>query len=172
VITRRQALVAATAALATRPQPARADTGSDAETLTALVAYAQEVVFAYDVALARAPLVKGDRMTLQRFRRDAAGSVTALRRALVQAGGTPPVPPDARTAPPPPSPTRRGYLDDVITAENALVARYYTAFQELTGQRHISGSAAFMAAAGRRLVELRHLLGDPLLPRSFETGSA
>jgi hypothetical protein len=172
VITRRQALAAATVALATYPPLARADTGSDAETLTALVAYAQEVVFGYDVALARAPLVKGERMTLQRFRRDAASSVVALRSALVQAGGTPPVPPDARTAQPPSSPTRRGYLEDVITAENALVARYYTAFQELTGQRHITGSAAFMAAAGRRLVVLRHLVGDPLLPRSFETGSA
>jgi hypothetical protein len=172
VITRRQALAAATVALATHSPLARADTGSDAETLTALVAYAQEVVFGYDVTLARAPLAKTDRMTLQRFRRDAASSVAALRSALVQAGGTPPVPPDPRTAPPPSSPTRRGYLEDVITAESALVARYYTAFQELTGQRHITGSAAFMAAAGRRLVVLRHLVGDPLLPRSFETGSA
>jgi hypothetical protein len=172
VITRRQALVAASVALATRPALVRADTGSDAETLTALVAYAQEVVFGYDVTLTRAPLAKVERMTLQRFRRDAASSVAALRSALVQAGGTPPVPPDPRTAPPPSSPPRRGYLEDLITAENALVARYYTAFQELTGQRHITRSAAFMAAAGRRLVVLRDLVGDQLLPRSFETGSA
>lgn len=172
MITRRQALAGATAALATRSQWARADTNSDAETLTALVAYAQEVVFGYDVTLARAPLLKDDRGSLQRLRRDAAGSVAALRSALEEAGGTPSVPPDPRTAPPPSDPSRRGYLEDVITAENALVARYYTAFQELTGQRHIKGSAAFMAAAGRRLVVLRHMSGDPLLPRSFETGSA
>ena len=172
MITRRQALAAATVALVAHPLSARADSGSDAETLTALVAYAQEVVFGYDVTLARAPLVKGDRTTLQRFQREASGSVAALRSALKQAGGTPPAPPDPRTAPPPASPTRRGYLEDVIAAENALVARYYTAFQELTGPHDISGSAAFMAAAGRRLVVLRQAVGGPLLPRSFETGSA
>ena len=172
MITRRQALAAATVALMAHPLSARADSGSDAETLTALVAYAQEVVLGYDVALARAPLATGDRVMLKRFQRDAASSVAALRSELRHAGGTPPVPPDPRTAPPPASPTRRGYVEGVIAAENALVARYYTACQELTGPRHLNGSAAFMAAAGRRLVVLRQTLGDPLLPRSFETGSA
>jgi hypothetical protein len=168
--TRRQLLIVG-AGLALRPTSAFADS-ADAPTLTALVAYEQEVVFGYDVTLAKAPLAPGDRATFTRFRHEAATAVAALRSALRQAGGTPPVPPDPKTAPPPADPSRAGYLRDVITVEEAAVARYYEAFQELTDERHIKGSAAFMAESGRRLVVLRSLVGAPLLPRAFETGGA
>jgi len=93
-----------------------------------------------------------------------------LRRALEQDGGTPSPPPDPATAPPPADPSRRGYLRDVIGAEDASIQGYYAALQNLRDQRHLAGAAAFMAQAGRRLVVLRKLAGEPLLPRAFETG--
>jgi len=145
---------------------------SDRGTLTALVAYQQEVVYGYDVTLARAPLEPGDRPTLERFRRDAAAASAALRAALKDAGGTPPTAPDAASAPPPTDPSRDGYLRDVMTVEESSVARYYTALQELDDVRHLKGSAAFMAQAGRRLVVLRDFVGAVLLPNPFETGGA
>ena len=145
---------------------------NDAGTLTALVAYQDEVVYGYEVTLARAPLKPRDRPTLERFRRDSAAASAALRSALRSAGGTPPAAPDPATAPPPTDPSREGYLRDVITVEQNSVARYYTAMQELGDVRHLEGSAAFMAQAGRRLVVLRSFVGDPLLPNPFETGGA
>jgi hypothetical protein len=63
-------------------------------------------------------------------------------------------------------------LDTLIAAEEALVAGCYSALQDLKQERHLKGCAAFMADAGRRLVALRKLAGDPLLPRAFETGGA
>jgi hypothetical protein len=171
VTTRRQALLAG-AALAIHPATASAS-GTDVATLTALVAYQQEVVYSYDLTLARAPLLPGDRAILHRFRNEAATATAALRAALRDEGGTPPTVPNPSAGPPPADRSRHGYLAGVVTvAEDALVARYYAAFQELTDSRHVNGSAAFMAAAGRRLVVLRHLVGDPLLPRAFETGAA
>ena len=145
---------------------------SDRGTLDALVAYQQEVVFGYDVTLAKAPLTRQDRLTLTGFRRDAHQAATALRAALEQEGGTPSPPPDPKTAPPPSDPSREGFLRDVISAEEAAVASYYRALQDLSEPRHLRGGAAFMAQSGRRLVVLRHMTGSPVLPRAFETGGA
>ena len=145
---------------------------SDQGTLDALVAYQQEVVFGYDVTLAKAPLTRTDRVTLTGFRRDAHQAATALRAALRQEGGTPPPPPDPGSAPPPSDPTRKGFLRDVITVEEAAVGSYYRALQDLSEERHLQGSAAFMAQCGRRLVVLRRMTGAPLLPTAFETGGA
>lgn len=170
--TRRQALVAAAAVVAARrTAPALAALApEDAATLTALVAYEQEVVFGYRVTLAQAPLLPGDRPTLERFLRESSAAAAALRAALHQAGGTAPPAPSPATAPPQANPTRESYLGDVIVAEEAAVARYYAAMQELAYSRHLEGSAAFMSASGRRLVVLRKMVGKPLLPRAFETG--
>jgi hypothetical protein len=151
---------------------ARAADDNDRGPLIALVAYQQEVVFGYEVTLAQAPLEPAERTTLEHFRRDAQQAATALRKALEAEGAKPSAPPDPKTAPPATDPTLRGYLHDVIVAEQAAVASFYTALQGLTDTRHVNGSAAFMAQAGRRLVVLRHLAGDPLLPRTFETGGA
>ena len=143
----------------------------DRNPLSALVAYQQEVVFGYQTTLAKAPL-NGERGTLQRFERDASQAADALRRALKDAGGKAVALPNPALAPPPTDASRRGWLRALITAEEAAVASFYNALQSMTDSRHLNGAAAFMALGGRRLVVLRHLAGDPLLPRSFETGGA
>ena len=172
MITRRQAVAAAaTGAVSVRSGAAFA-AATDRGPLEALVAYEQQVVFGYEVALAKAPLTRSDRATLTRFRAEAAAAVTALRRALEQERGRPSPPPDPGTAPPPTDPSRRGYLRDLISAEEASIQGYYAALQSLQDQRHLAGAVAFMAQAGRRLVLLRKLAGQPLLPRAFETGGA
>ena len=169
MITRRQALAIAGAAVAARPASALAAT--DRGPLGGLVAYQQQVVFGYVVALRDAPLGDRDRGILEPFRRDAEQAAAALRKALEDAGGSPPAPPDADHPPPRSDSSRRAYLGDLITAEESAVASYYRALQGLEYERHLKGAAAFMAQAGRRLVVLRHLAGQPLLPRAFETGS-
>jgi hypothetical protein len=171
MITRRQALAIAAAGAVARPAIAFA-AGTDRGPLAALVAYQQEVVFGYEVALQEAPLRRTDRDALDGFRRESLQAAAALRKALQDEGGKPPPPPDPATAPPPGDPSRRGYLRDLITAEELAVGSYYTAMQSLEDARHLQGSAAFMAQAGRRLVVLRELAGDPLLPHAFETGTA
>ena len=145
---------------------------SDVNALSALVAYQQEVVFGYQIVLSKAPLRTSDRPTLKGFQSDASQAADALRSALKEAGGTPAPLPDPRLAPPPKDPSRDGYLRELIVAENNGVASFYNMLQQMTDTRHLQGAAAFMAQGGRRLVVLRHLVGDPLLPRSFETGSA
>ena len=169
MITRREALAVALAGIAARPASARA---ADRGPLSALVAYQQEVVFGYEVTLRKAPLGDRDRGSLEHLRGDAEQAAAALRKTLVAEGGKPSAPPDPATAPPPADPNLPGYLRDVIRAEEAAVAGYYTALQAMTDERHLRGSAAFMAQAGRRLVVLRKLAGEPLLPRAFETGVA
>lgn len=171
MITRRQALGAAAVSLASRPPGALAAT-SDRAPLKALVAYQQEVVFGYEVALREAPFGDRDRGILEPFRRDATQASAALRRALEAENGNPPAPPDADNPPPRSDNSRRAFLRDLITVEEAAVASYYTALQGFEDEKHLKGSAAFMAQAGRRLVVLRHLARDPLLPRAFETGGA
>lgn len=145
---------------------------SDAATLTAMVAYAQEVVFGYQVTLAKAPLTKDERATLQRFGAQASADADVLRAALQKAGGTAPARPDPNTAPPPKNPSLNGFLSDVITVEEASVARCYEALQELSDPHYFKGTAAIMAQGGRRLVVLRKMTGRQLLPRAFETGGA
>ena len=170
MITRRQALGAAAAGAVALHAGAAFAADDDRGPLEALVAYAQQVVFGYEVALAKAPLTRGDRATLTRFRAEAAAAAAALRHALEQDGGKPSPPPDPATAPPPADPSRRGYLRDLIGAEEASIQGYYASLQSLRDPRHLQGAAAFMAQAGRRLVVLRKLAGEPLLPRAFETG--
>jgi hypothetical protein len=145
---------------------------SDVGALSALVAYQQEVVFGYQIVLSKAPLQATDRPTLERFQRDASQAAAALRSALEQAGGKPAPLPDPRLAPPPKDPSRAGYLRELIVAEDNGVASFFNMLQQMVDSRHLQGAAAFMAQGGRRLVVLRHLTGEPLLPRSFETGGA
>jgi hypothetical protein len=146
--------------------------GADTNTLEALVAYAQEVLFGYEVTLAHAPLTAGERDTIQKFGAQAGGAADSFSHALARTGAKVPSPPDPNTAPPRVDNSTGGFLSDVITAEEAAVARYYTALQELQDERHIQGTAAFMKQAGQRLVVLRHMTRKPLLTRSFETGGA
>lgn len=144
----------------------------DRAPLAALVAYEQEVVFGYQVTLSKAPLTAQQRKTVEQFLAQAQQSAAALRHALRGVGGTPSPPPNPALAPPPADRSARGYLRQLVTAEENGVTAYYTAFQTLTDPHHIAGSAAFMAQTGRRLVVLRRLSGEALLPRSFETGGA
>jgi hypothetical protein len=167
MITRR-ALAAAAIGIAARPAIAFA-ADDDSKPLEALVAYQQDVVAHYEAALADAPFGSGDRATLRRFRRDAQQAAAVLRKALADTGGEPSAIPPAS---PPADASRRGSIRALIAAESGALGAYYDSLQTLTGERHLTGSAAFMAQSGRRLVVLRKLAGDPLLPRAFETGSA
>jgi hypothetical protein len=160
------------AAAALAPGSAVAATDSDRAPLAALVAYQQQVVLGYQVALAKAPLSHSERATLTRFGADARQAAAALRAALRSEGGTPGPIPDPATAPLPSEAKLHGFVEGLITVEEASVAGYYDGMQALEDQRHLSGTAAFMAQAGRRLVVLREMAGDPPLPRNFETGGA
>jgi hypothetical protein len=169
MITRRQALGAGVL-IAARPAASAFAAAGDRGPLIGLVAYQQEVLFGYQVALRQGPFGARDRATLERFRNDAQQAAAALRKALEDQGGKPSPPPDPAKAPPPSDPSRRGYLGDLITAEELAVGGYYAALQSLNDERHLRACAAFMAQAGRHLVVLRQLAGRPLLPRAFETG--
>lgn len=150
MITRRRALALAVAGVAAQPARAlAADTGP----LNALAAYQQAVVSAYDAVIAAAS--GSDAETLRKLRTRAAGAAAAL-----------PKPPPA--APAPDDTT----LDQLIALEEALIANCYTGLQNVSQERHLKGVAAFMADAGRRVVALRKLAGQRLLPRAFETGGA
>jgi hypothetical protein len=171
MITRRQALAASAGALAA-VRPAAALAATDRGPLSGLVAYQQAVVSEYAAALARAPLDARDRTTLRSFHGQAAGAAAALRKALEDEDGKPAGAADPASIPAPPDPSREGWLRDVIRVEELAVAAYYAALQTLEDERHLRGAAAFMAQSGRRLVALRDAVGEPLLPRAFETGGA
>ena len=97
---------------------------------------------------------------------------TALRRALVRNGGTPPPRAEsARVAQPPPG-GRITYLRYLVQAEEAMASGWYQTLQKLDDRRLLEGAAAQMAAGGRRLVPLRDLAGLPLLPKAFEIGAS
>jgi hypothetical protein len=177
--TRREALArgaAAAAALALRAAPAAQAADSDNGPLEVLTAYQDEVVFLYDVALQSGRLEGRDRSVLGNLRDEAATAAAALRKVLVANGGTPPPrkPTGLATLPPEVArqSDRRGYLNAIVNAEEATVGGYYAALQALADKRLVRDTTAFMAQGGRRLVLLRKLAGEPLLPRAFETGTA
>jgi hypothetical protein len=167
--TRRQALAGAVAgALALRAPVANA-AGTDTPFLEALFAYQRAAVFAYDEALRSGAIDRGDRATLAGLRDQAAEAAAALRAAVVRNGGKPLAPPS--TAPGPAS-GRAEELGAILAAEEAAVTGFYVSLQALADLKLVRGVAAFMAQAGRRLVVVRDLAGDPMLPRAFETGGA
>lgn len=125
----------------------------DRAPLTALLAYQKE-------AIARYAAASGDR--LAQLHAEAEDAARLLEKALVAAGGEPPQRPESRD----------GGLEAIIQAEESLVAGCYSAMQSLEQARHLRVAAAVMAQSGRRLVILRDLAGDALLPRAFETGGA
>ena len=148
--TRRAAIASASAAAALAFAPRAFAADDDRAALDALAAYHAEVVDQYDALITKASGT--ERSSLQALRRRAAGAAAALPKP-------PPLPTPANTP-----------LDTLIAAEEALVAGCYAALQSLTEERHLKGCAAFMTDSGRRLVVLRKLAGQPLLPRAFETG--
>jgi hypothetical protein len=170
VTTRRQVLAgAAGAALGVRVATAQA-ADADKTVLEALVAYQLQVVFAYDMALRRAPFKPADRSVLAQQRGQAAGVAAALRTAVVRSGGTPIAPPAPTGEQASQDPGLRGYLRYIVATEEAAVNGFYVALQSLADARSIQGLAPFMAQGGRRLVIVRNVAGDQLLPRAFETG--
>lgn len=169
-MTTRREVILAGAAAALAAHPAVASAATDRGPLAGLVAYSQEVVFGYTVALRRGPFDATERRKLRQLDAQAQAAVAALRRALEQQGGKPSPPPDPATAPPPGDPSKHGYLADLILAEELAVAAYYETLQTIEDERHLRAAAAFMAQSGQRLVLLRGLAGRPLLPRAFETG--
>jgi hypothetical protein len=177
--TRRHALAgAATAAvaIALRAAPPAHAADNDEALLEVLTAYQQEVVFLYELALQSGPLERRDDSVLGDLRDQAAAVAAALRKALVEKGGTPPPQKPIASAQLPAEAARkvdrRGYLHAIVDAEEATVGGFYAALQALVDKRLVRGTAAFMASGGRRLVALRNLAGDPLLPHAFETGGA
>jgi hypothetical protein len=177
--TRRQALAGAAAgaaALALRAAPPAFGAGNDVALLEVLAAYQQAVVFQYELALQSGPLEGRDGGVLGNLRDQAEAVATAIRKALVEKGATPPPQKPVASAKLPPEVARkadrRGYITAIVDAEEATVGGFYAALQALVDERLVRGTAAFMAQGGRRLVTLRELAGDPLLPRAFETGGA
>jgi hypothetical protein len=173
--TRRGLLLAGLAGAVTlRATPAAAIAGNDRGLLEVLVAYQDAVVFAYELTLRSAPLAGGDKARLEPLRDEVRQEDELLRKALKDAGGRLPparplmfatLPPDlARQA------DRAGYVRLIAGSEEGAVKGWYAALQTLADPRLITGGVAFMAAGGRRLVVLRSLAGDPLLPHAFETG--
>jgi hypothetical protein len=177
--TRRQALAGAAAgaaALALRTARPALAADNDVALLEVLTAYQQEVVFLYELALRSGPLEARDRSVLGDLRDQAATAAAAIRKALAGNGGTPPPQKPIAAATLPPAAARKldraGYLKAIVDAEEATVGGFYTALQALGEERLVRATAAFMVQGGRRLVTLRKLAGDPLLPRAFETGVA
>lgn len=164
--TRRQALAAAAAALAARPGRALAK-GTDRGPLAGVGAYQGAVAAEYGAALAEGAFGDAQRATLERFRAQALEAARSLREAVADEGGRAPAAADPGSIPAP-----RDWLRDVIRVEELAVAAYYAALQGLEHERNLRAAAAFMAQSGRRLVVLRQLAGEPLLPRAFETGAA
>ena len=140
-------------------------TSGDTRFLEALLGYQQQAVLAYERALESGSFSAQDERVLRGLSDQARQSAAALRKAVVRAGGTPPA-----AAPLAPTSGRDGYLESITGAEDAAVGGYYVSLQALYGAKLIRGVSAFMAQAGRRLVALRDLAGDPLVPRAFETG--
>jgi hypothetical protein len=174
--TRRQALAGAAAAMtALHAAPAARADDSDTGLLEALLAYQQEALFSYELALRSGPLQRRDRQVLGNLRDQAAQAAVALRRAVVRAGGTPVAPRPRTSATLPPAiareSSRHGYLTYILTAEEAALNAFYVSLQALTESRLVRDAARFMAQGGRRLVLVRNLAADPLLPRAFETGT-
>ena len=173
-LSRRHLLFAAAVSAFAAAPPAASAARGDASLLEVLVAYEQETVYAYDVALANAGLGRADTAPLTRLRGEAARAAAALRKVLRREGGTAPParergsekgdPATARET------TRAQYLDAIVAAESRTVGGYYVALQAIDDEKLLAGAAAFMAQGGRRLVLLRELAGDPLLARAFETG--
>lgn len=177
LLRRREAIGAAALALGTmavRPEASLAK-GEDKGLLEVMVAYQQAVVFAYEVALRSTPLSSSDRQTLTRFRDEAEHTAAALRKALTDNGGTAPAQRPLSLATLPPRLVKqagpRGLVRSILTAEDNAMSGWFVCLQKFTEPRLIAGAAALMAAAGRRLVTLRRLSAEPLLPRAFETGS-
>lgn len=175
--TRRDALGAAAlavAALGLRAERSFAK-GEDKGLLEVMVAYQQAVVFGYEVVLRSAPLTAADRKTLTTFRDEAEQSAAALRKALTDNGGTPPPQKPLGLAELPPRLVKQagphGLVRSVLTAEDNAMSGWYVCLQKFSEPKMLAGAAALMAAAGRRLVTLRRLSVEPLLPRAFETGT-
>ena len=172
--TRRQLLMAGAASAIGLPAAARADTGADRGLLEVMARYTAVVVFSYDLALHSAPLRGGDRAMLTKLRAVAEEEDNAVRAALTRTGGTPPPPRPATFSQLPPEIARKAdraaYLRYVITNEEGAVTGWYAVIQQLADATLVKGAATYMAAGGRRLVVLRNLAGEPLLPRAFETG--
>jgi hypothetical protein len=166
------AVVAVAADRAVPADAAIANPAQDRALLDLLALYSGGVVYAYDQVLLRAPLEPADRPALRRLQRDAAQNDTALRRALVRKGGTPPSRAESAQVAQPPPGGRGSYLRYLIQAEEVMAGGWYQALQKLGDRKLIEGAAAQMAAGGRRLVPLRDLAGVPLLPRAFETGAS
>ena len=175
--TRRDALgaaVLAVGALAVRAEPSEAK-GEDKGLLELMVAYQQAVVFQYEVVLRSLPLSGDDQATLTAYRDEAEQTAAALRKALTDNGGTPPAQRPMSLAKMPArlvkQAGRRGLMRSIVAAEDNAMSGWYVCLQKFREPRLISGAAALMAAAGKRLVTMRDLSGEPLLPRAFEMGT-
>lgn len=171
--TRRQALGAAAlaaGAMALRPEQSLAK-GEDPGLLELMVGYQQAVVFAYDVALRRGGLSADGQRALARFRAEAEQAAAALRKTLTDNGGSAPQPPVIPSGRLLRQAGAHALLLGILRAEDNATSGWYVCVQRFVEPRLIAGAAGFMAAAGRRLVTLRGLAGEALLPRAFETGT-
>lgn len=138
--------------------------GHDRSLFSVLVAYQDAVLGAYVGALQAKGVSRLDRERLAALRTQAGRAAEAVRATIASLGGKPPA------AAPAPSPAGSDRIAFLIETEQGAVNAWYRALQSLDGARVLGVAAAQMTAGGRRLVVLRDIAGQPLLPSAFETG--
>lgn len=164
--TRRGLLAGAAAVVALRAPEASAASGQDRGLLSVLAAYHDALLAAYRDVLAGGRLPNVDRTRLSALEQRAARADRSVRAALAAIGG--------RAAAAPATAAARGdrmqRIGYLIAAEEGTVNGWYRALQSLDDQGLLRVGAAQMTDGGRRLVVLREIAGEPLLPRAFESG--
>lgn len=173
-VARRDLLAGAAVALAAAAVPAaRAqDRGGDGAVLIALLAAEQATALAHDTAIGTGLLDPAAVVLLGRLREADQEHADALRAALDDLGGTAPVAPrpedlEGLGA----AVEAREVLRAVLDVERRAVAVYLQAHRRLADRELLHTVATIMAAEGRHLVVLRHLLGAQRVPTAFETGA-
>ena len=167
-IDRRAALAAAAGSLALASAPAaRAQRGSDRDTLERLLSLERRLESAYDAAARMGAL---DRRLAELLRDQEREHADGLQEALSGGPRTP------VASVPSPELTRalaRGgttFLRYALALESEVVAAYADAVSQLRDPDLLQPLGAIMAGEGQHLVALRRELGIEPLTRAFETG--
>ena len=167
--TRRQALMAAGAALAI-PSIALADAEQDQAkvSLTAVLRLEQTALVAYE-AIANSGILKD---VLRGFRDQERLHAAQLQQALTGMGAKPPIPPRRTDIPGLQAAlrSRAAATRFAIDLELRSIAAYQTALRDLTDANTMRVSAGAMGTDAQQLVILREIAGEDPLPHALETG--
>ncbi len=167
-IDRRAAFAAAGSLVLTAAPAARAQRGSDRDTLESLLSLERRLESAYAAAARRGAM---DRDLAQLLRDQEREHAAGLEEALSGAARAP-----VATVP---SPELNGalarggetFLRYALALESEAVAAYADAVEQLRDPELLQPLGAIMAGEGQHLVTLRRELGIEPLTKAFETGS-